>query len=101
MLCHNHGYLVKDTLEECDLIKCYFIGDYKMTGTDASSGPADNKEKGDAYPDPRGCLMIFGGSMAYKSKHRQKLMAREFKHGCPSRSHPGLPEMVENHDHFR
>ena len=76
MSCHNHGYPVKHTLEECDLIKRYFSGDYKMTGTGSPSGPADNEEKGDAYPDPRGCLMIFGVPMAYESRHRQKLIAR-------------------------
>ena len=68
MPCHNHGYLVKHTLEECDLIKRYFKGDYKATGMDAPSGSAGNEEKGDAYPDPKGCLMIFGGPVAYESK---------------------------------
>jgi hypothetical protein len=76
MSCRNHGYPVKHTLEECDLIKCYFNGDYKATGTDAPSRLTGN-EKGDAYLDPKGCLMIFGGPVAYESKHRQKLMARE------------------------
>ena len=77
MSCRNHGYPVKNTLEECDLIKRYFSGDYKMTITDAPSGPTDNEEKWDAYPDPKGCLMIFGGPMAYESRRCQKLMARE------------------------
>jgi hypothetical protein len=75
--CRNHGYLVKHTLEECDLIKCYFKGDYKATGMDALFGSAGNEEKGDVNPDPKGCLMIFGGPVAYESKHQQKLMARE------------------------
>jgi len=70
MSCGNHGYPVKHTLEECDLIKRYFSGDYKTTGTDALSGPTSNKEKGDAYPDIRGCLMIFDGPMVYESKRR-------------------------------
>ena len=61
-------YSVKHTLEECDVIKCYFSGHYMITGTDVSSGPTDNEEKGDAYPDPRRCLMIFGGPMVYESK---------------------------------
>ena len=71
-LCYNHGYPVKHTLEECDLIKCYFKGDYKATGMDAPFRSTGNKEKGDAYPDSKGCLMIFGGSMAYESKRHQK-----------------------------
>jgi hypothetical protein len=36
----------------------------------APSGPADNKERGDVYPDPRRCLMIFGGLMVYESRHQ-------------------------------
>ena len=27
--CHNHGYPVKHTLEDCDLIKHYLKGEYK------------------------------------------------------------------------
>ena len=48
----------------------YFNDDYKAIGTDAPSGPTGNKKKGDAYPDPKGCLMIFGGLVAYESKCR-------------------------------
>jgi hypothetical protein len=77
MSCRNHGYLVKRTVEECDLIKRYFSGDYKMTGAGVPFGPADNEEKGDAYLKPRGCLMIFSGPMAYESRHRQKFIARK------------------------
>jgi hypothetical protein len=77
MSCRNHGYLVKHTLEECDLIKRYFNGDYKAFGMDTPSEAVGNKEKRDVYPDPKGCLMIFGGPVAYVSKHRQKLTTRE------------------------
>jgi hypothetical protein len=70
MPCHNHGYPIKHTLKECDLIKRYFGGDYKATGKDMSSGSAIYEEKGDAYPDPKGCHMIFGGPVAYESKRR-------------------------------
>jgi hypothetical protein len=68
MSCRNHGYPVKHTLEECNLIKRYFSVDYKMTSTDTPSGPTDNEEKGEVYPNPRGFLMIFGGPMTYESK---------------------------------
>jgi hypothetical protein len=44
--CRNHVYLVKHTLEECDIIKRYFKGDYKSIGSDALSRPASNEEKG-------------------------------------------------------
>jgi hypothetical protein len=75
--CRNHGYPVKHTLEECELIKRYFKGDYKATSMDAPSGSAGNGEKGDTYPDTKRCLMIFGGPVVNESKHWQKLMARE------------------------
>jgi hypothetical protein len=68
MSCCNHGYPIKHTLEECDLIKHYFSGDYKATSTDAPSRLAGNEEKGDAYLNPKGCLMIFGRLVAYESK---------------------------------
>jgi len=48
-----------------------------MTSMGMPFGPPDKKEIGDAYPDPRGCLMIFGGLMVYESRHQQKLIARE------------------------
>lgn len=51
--CHNHGYLVKHTLEDCGLIKCYFKGDYKIIGTDTPFGSASNEEKVDVFPNPK------------------------------------------------
>ena len=69
MPCRNHGYPVKYTLEECDLIKRYFSGDYKATSMVVPSGPVGNEEKGDVYPDPKGCLMIFSEPVVYMSKH--------------------------------
>jgi len=46
---------------------------------DTPFGSASNEENGDAYPDLKGCLMVFGGPAAYESKHRQKLKAKEVK----------------------
>ena len=37
----------------------------------------DTEEKDDDFPTPNGCLMIFGGSVAYDSKRRQKVTRRE------------------------
>ena len=37
----------------------------------------DTKEKDDAFPTPNGALMIFGGSLAYDSKRRQKVARHE------------------------
>jgi len=64
MLCHNHDYLVKHTLQDYDQIKRYLKDDYKNDGPDAPSGFTNNKGKRDSYPDPKGCLMIFGGPVA-------------------------------------
>jgi hypothetical protein len=77
MPCCNHSYPVKHTLEECNLIKPLFKGDYKTIDQDASSRSANNEGKRDAYPDPKGCLMIFGRPATYESRHQQRLTARE------------------------
>ena len=37
----------------------------------------DIEEKDDGFPMLNDCLMIFGGSAAYDSKHRQKVTRRE------------------------
>ena len=37
----------------------------------------DAEEKDDGFPTLDGCLMIFGGSVAYDSKCRQKVTRRE------------------------
>ena len=37
----------------------------------------DAEEKDDGFPTPDGCLMIFGGSVAYDSKRRQKVTRHE------------------------
>jgi hypothetical protein len=52
--CHNHGYPIKHTLEDCDLIKCYFKGDYKTIGIDTLSGSAGNEEKGVLFLTQKG-----------------------------------------------
>jgi hypothetical protein len=95
MPCCNHNYLVRHTLEECDLIKHYFSGDYKMAVMGAPFGPADNEENGDAYPDSRGCLMIFGGPMAYESRRRQKLIAREVNTAALGKAIPSFLKWSE------
>jgi len=95
MPCHNHGYLVKHTLEECDLIQRYLGDDYKITGMDVPSGPASNEEKGDAYPDPRGYLMIFDGPMVYESKRWQKLIARDINTAALGKAIPAFLKWSE------
>jgi hypothetical protein len=48
--CRNHGYPIKHTLEECDLIKYYFKGDYKATGTGRHLDPSAMRERGMRIP---------------------------------------------------
>jgi hypothetical protein len=44
---------------------------------DKPARPTDDEEKGDIFPNPKGCLMTFDGPAAYESRHRQKLTTRE------------------------
>ena len=46
-------------------------------GKEPATTTDDIEEKDDAFPMPNGALMIFGGPMAYDSKHRQKVTRRE------------------------
>ena len=95
MPCRNYGYPIKHTLEECNLIKRYFSGDYKATSTDVSSESAINEEKGDAYPDPKGCLMFFNGPVAYESKRQQNLIAREVNMAALGKAVPSFLKWLE------
>ena len=46
-------------------------------GKDPDPITDDAEGKDGGFPTPDGCLMIFGGSAAYDSKHRQKLACHE------------------------
>ena len=46
-------------------------------GKDPDPTMNDTEEKDDSFPTPDGCLMIFGGSEAYDSKHYQKIAHHE------------------------
>ena len=46
-------------------------------GRDPKPTTDDAEGRDDGFPMLDGCLMIFGGSMAYDSKRRQKLAHRE------------------------
>ena len=46
-------------------------------GNDPDPTMDDTEGKDGGFPTPDGCLMIFGGSTAYDSKHRQKVASRE------------------------
>ena len=66
--CPNHAYPVKHLYKECKLLKCFLQqtgglkeGDCKESAT--KRGGAGGKV-GDGFPEPKECIMIFGGSDA-------------------------------------
>ena len=77
--CLNHAFLVKHMLKDCGLMRRFLSrGSNKgEQGKDPAPTADDAEEKYDGFPRSNGCLMIFGGSAAYDSKHRQKVARRE------------------------
>jgi hypothetical protein len=77
--CSNHAFLIKHMYKDCALMKRFLSGGSKKG--DPRRKPeleADNaKEKDGGFPAIDGYLMIFGGTVAYDSKRRQKLARRE------------------------
>ena len=77
--CPNHTFPVKHMLKDYGLMR-KFLSESSNKGEQGKE-PAptadDSEEKDDGFPTPDGCLMIFGGSSVYDSKHRQKVARRE------------------------
>jgi hypothetical protein len=73
--CLNHAFPVKHLYKDCTLMKKYLSGGSRKGEKKKKPEPAEGDAEGkdDGFPDTDGCLMIFGGPMAYKSKCRQKL----------------------------
>jgi hypothetical protein len=76
--CPYHRGPVKHTLEECDMLRLYFIkaGPLIEGGKDQSN----NKKGGDKeeeFPEVRDCFMIFGGQVANASARHRKQERRE------------------------
>ena len=46
-------------------------------GKEPSPTMDDAEEKDNGFPTPDGCLMIFGGSTTYDSKHHQKVTCHQ------------------------
>jgi hypothetical protein len=69
--CPYHQGLVKHTLKECGMMKCYFSMGAQGKG-DPSKRPkedkGDGKEKDDDFLIVNDCLMIFRGPTAYDSR---------------------------------
>ena len=73
--CPNHAFPVKHLLKDCSLMRRFLSGGSNKgeQGKDPPPTMDDAEEKDDDFPMPDGCLMIFRGSAAYNSKHRQKV----------------------------
>jgi hypothetical protein len=76
--CPYHRGPVKHTLEECDMLRRYFI----KVGPSAEGGKdqGNNKKGGDKeeeFPEVHGCFMIYGGQMANASARHRKQERRE------------------------
>ena len=73
--CLNHAFPVKHLLKDCILMR-RFLSRGSNKGEQGKDPPptTDNaEEKDDSFPTLDGCLMIFGGLVAYDSKCHQKV----------------------------
>jgi hypothetical protein len=76
--CPYHRGPVKHTLEECDMLRRYFI----KAGPSAEGGKdqGDNKKGGDKeeeFPEVHNCFMIYGGQVANALAQHRKQERRE------------------------
>ena len=79
--CTNHAYPIKHLYKDCELLKRFLRqADMLKEGDDkeaaAKKGGAVGKD-GDGFPNPKECIMIFGGSDAIWSKRQHKVRYRE------------------------
>ena len=77
--CPNHAFPVKHPLKDCSLIWKFLSGGSNKgeQGKEPAPWIDDVKEKDETFSTPNGAFMIFGGSVAYDSKRRQKVTRRE------------------------
>jgi len=77
--CPNHAFPVKHLLKDCGLMWKFLSrnSNNREQGKEPAPTTDDAKEKDDGFPTPDDYLMIFRGSAAYDSKHRQKVACRE------------------------
>jgi hypothetical protein len=76
--CPYHRGPVKHTLEECDMLRCYFIK--AGPSTEGGKDQGNNKKGGDKdeeYPEVHDCFMIYGGQVANASSWHRKQERRE------------------------
>ena len=74
--CPSHSFPVKHLYKNYGLMKRFLSGGSNKGehGKDPDPTMDDAKGKDGGFPMLDGCLMIFGGTVAYDSKHRQKLV---------------------------
>ena len=77
--CPNHAFHVKHLYKDCALMKRFLseASNKGEHGKDPDPTMDDAEGKDDDFPTPNSCLMIFGGSTAYDSKHHQKVVRCE------------------------
>ena len=88
--CTNHAYPVKHLYKDCELLKCFLLQagrpkEGKGKEAVAKKGGTVGKDE-DGFPDPKVCLMIFGGSNAIHSKSQHKYAIE--RHAPPSQPSP-------------
>jgi hypothetical protein len=69
--CSYHRGLVKHTLKECGMMKCYFSRGAQGKGNPGKrpeEDKGDGKEKDDNFPVINNCFVIFSGPAAYDSR---------------------------------
>ena len=77
--CPNHAFPIKHLYKDYVLMKQFLSEDSNKGEHRKEPKPAtdDTEGKDGGFPTLDGCLMIYGGSVAYDSKRRQKLAHRE------------------------
>jgi hypothetical protein len=76
--CPYHRGPVKHTLEECDMLRGYFIK--AEPSAEGGKDQGKNKKGGDKeeeFPEVRDCFMIYGGQLANASARHRKQERRE------------------------
>ena len=70
--CPNHAFPIKHLLKDYGLMRRFLSGGSNKgeKGKDPPPAADNAKEKDVGFPTRNNCLMIFGGSAAYDSKHR-------------------------------
>jgi hypothetical protein len=77
-LCPYHRGPVKHTLEECDMLQCYF--NKAEPSAEGGKDQGKNKKgcnKEEEFPEVHNCFMIYGGQVANASARHRKQERRE------------------------